>query len=82
MPGQPSDERSVWIGFRPNRIGSTIFRGLQVEGRSLRVAELRTIDATPVLDLKPVMQEFLPRESVRQPAWSTEWTREYCLRRS
>lgn len=57
---------------RPNRIGSTICRVIGVEGATLIVAELDAIDGTPVLDLKPVMQEFLPREAVLQPAWSHE----------
>jgi tRNA-Thr(GGU) m(6)t(6)A37 methyltransferase TsaA len=57
---------------RPNRIGSTICRILGREGRSLLVEGLDAIDGTPVLDIKPVMQEFLPREDVRQPAWSRE----------
>ena len=57
---------------RPNRIGSTIVRVLRCEGRSIVVAELDAIDGTPVLDVKPVMQEFLPREKIRQPAWSHE----------
>jgi tRNA (Thr-GGU) A37 N-methylase len=43
----------------------------------LYVAELDAIDGTPVLDIKPVMREFLPRESVRQPEWSTELMRRY-----
>jgi tRNA (adenine37-N6)-methyltransferase len=38
----------------------------------LRVAELDAVDGTPVLDIKPVMREFLPREEVRQPRWSRE----------
>lgn len=62
---------------RPNRIGSTICRVLGCEGRVLRVAELDAIDGTPVLDIKPVLQEFLPREPVRQPEWSTELMRSY-----
>jgi tRNA-Thr(GGU) m(6)t(6)A37 methyltransferase TsaA len=57
---------------RPNRIGSTICRIVGREGLRLHVAELDAIDGTPVLDLKPVMQEFLPRERVRQPQWSRE----------
>ena len=57
---------------RPNRIGSTICRVLGVDGRALRVAELDAIDGTPVLDLKPVMLEFLPREPVKQPPWVAE----------
>ena len=62
---------------RPNRIGSTICRVLRREGRRLHVAELDAIDGTPVLDVKPVMQEFLPREAVRQPEWSRELMRRY-----
>lgn len=64
---------------RPNRIGSTICRVLKVEGKRLFVAELDAINGTPVLDLKPVMQEFLPREAVRQPAWSRELMSRYWL---
>ena len=36
------------------------------------MAELDAIDGTPVIDLKPVMREFLPREAVEQPAWVAE----------
>ena len=62
---------------RPNRIGSTIVRILRREGRILRVAELDAVDGTPVLDIKPVMQEFLPRQEVRQPVWSSELMQRY-----
>ena len=57
---------------RPNRIGSTICKVVSRSGRSLVVAELDAIDGTPVLDIKPVMTEFLPRHATKQPAWSTE----------
>jgi len=62
---------------RPNRIGSTIVRVLERRGRELWVAELDAIEGTPVLDIKPVMQEFLPRTPVRQPAWSRELMAQY-----
>jgi len=62
---------------RPNRIGSTICRVVRVEDTKLFVSELDAIDGTPVLDIKPVMAEFLPREPVRQPAWSRELMRNY-----
>jgi tRNA-Thr(GGU) m(6)t(6)A37 methyltransferase TsaA len=62
---------------RPNRIGSTIVRVLRREGRTLVVAELDAVDGTPVLDIKPVMQEFLPREPVSQPDWSRELMADY-----
>lgn len=57
---------------RPNRIGSTICRVVRRDGLRLYVAELDAIDGTPVLDLKPVLSEFLPRGDVFQPAWSRE----------
>jgi tRNA-Thr(GGU) m(6)t(6)A37 methyltransferase TsaA len=64
---------------RPNRIGSTICRVVRVEGRKLFVTELDAIDGTPVLDIKPVMIELLPRQEVRQPSWSHELMHEYWL---
>jgi tRNA (Thr-GGU) A37 N-methylase len=65
---------------RPNRIGSTICRILRVEGVRLFVAELDAIAATPVIDIKPVIAEFLPREAIKQSAWSTELMSQYWLR--
>jgi tRNA-Thr(GGU) m(6)t(6)A37 methyltransferase TsaA len=62
---------------RPNHLGATIVRILGREGRQLKVAELDAIDGTPVVDIKPVFAEFLPREPVRQPPWSHEMMREY-----
>ncbi|MFN0186001.1 MAG: SAM-dependent methyltransferase [Aquabacterium sp.] len=62
---------------RPNRIGSTICRVRGIDGRTLVVSELDAIDGTPVIDLKPVMREFLPRGEVTQPAWATELMRDY-----
>lgn len=57
---------------RPNRLGATIVAVRRVEGRRLVVAELDAVDGTPVVDIKPVMREFLPRTPVVQPAWATE----------
>ncbi len=64
---------------RPNRIGCTICSVVRVEGTRLFVRELDAIDGTPVLDIKPVMTEFLPRSEVRQPAWSKELMESYWL---
>lgn len=66
---------------RPNRIGSTSCKVVGVQGRTLTVCELDAIDGTPVLDIKPVMREFLPRETTRQPAWATELMAGYWSRR-
>jgi len=57
---------------RVNRLGSTICRVARREGRTLFVRELDAVEGTPVVDIKPVMREFLPREEVRQPAWASE----------
>jgi tRNA (Thr-GGU) A37 N-methylase len=62
---------------RPNRLGATVVRVLARAGSTLRVAELDAIDGTPVLDIKPVFAEFLPRGSVRQPQWTHELMRDY-----
>jgi tRNA (adenine37-N6)-methyltransferase len=62
---------------RPNRLGMTIVRIVRREGSRLVVRGLDAVDGTPVMDIKPVMTEFLPREPVRQPAWSHELMREY-----
>ncbi|MCQ9157137.1 MULTISPECIES: SAM-dependent methyltransferase [Acetobacteraceae] len=62
---------------RPNRLGVTVCRILTVEETRLEVEGLDAIDGTPVIDIKPVMREFLPREDVRQPAWVSELMAEY-----
>lgn len=62
---------------RPNRLGTTMVKVLRREGRHLHVQGLDAIDGTPVLDIKPVMREFLPREEVRQPEWATELMKNY-----
>jgi tRNA (Thr-GGU) A37 N-methylase len=66
---------------RPNRLGSTICRVVRRAGRALVVRELDAVEGTPVVDIKPVLREFLPREDVRQPVWATELMRDYWLNR-
>ena len=62
---------------RPNRLGATIVKVIKREGSQLFVQGLDAIDGTPVLDIKPVMKEFLPHEEVRQPAWATDLMKNY-----
>jgi len=58
---------------RPNRLGATICELVSVEGLIVRVRGLDAFDGSPVVDLKPVMKEFLPESgSIRQPQWSHE----------
>ncbi len=62
---------------RPNRIGISQVPILRVAGRTLWVRELDAIDGTPVLDIKPVLREFLPRGELFQPPWATELMANY-----
>jgi tRNA-Thr(GGU) m(6)t(6)A37 methyltransferase TsaA len=62
---------------RPNRLGACVCRLERVDGLTLHVEGLDAIDATPVLDIKPVMKGFLPRGEIREPGWATEIMREY-----
>jgi tRNA-Thr(GGU) m(6)t(6)A37 methyltransferase TsaA len=62
---------------RPNRIGVSVCKLLSVEGSTLKVRGLDAIDGTPVLDIKPVMREFLPRGAVEQPEWASELMKDY-----
>ncbi|RXI96618.1 S-adenosylmethionine-dependent methyltransferase [Anaerobacillus alkaliphilus] len=62
---------------RPNQLGVTIVTVVKREGNQLIVRGLDCINDTPILDIKPVMHEFLPRESFRQPNWSQEIMRKY-----
>ena len=62
---------------RPNRLGLTTCKDVAVNGTHLEVEGLDAIDGTPVLDIKPVMREFLPRVKVVQPSWVAELMSEY-----
>jgi len=62
---------------RPNRIGCSIVRVIGRDGRTLVCSELDATDGTPVLDIKPVFAEYLPRRPVVQPDWSHEIMRDY-----
>lgn len=62
---------------RPNQIGLTICEIIKLDGNKLFVKGLDAIDSTPILDIKPVMNEFLPRSAVKQPTWSIELMKGY-----
>ncbi len=57
---------------RPNRMGVTVRKILSVVGTRLNVEGLDAIDGTPIIDIKPVMREFLAREDIREPVWGSE----------
>jgi tRNA (adenine37-N6)-methyltransferase len=62
---------------RPNRLGLCTCEIVAVEGAAVVVRGLDAIDGTPVLDVKPYLEEFAPRGDVRQPAWSRELMQGY-----
>ena len=62
---------------RPNHLACTIVNLLRRDGRTLHVTHLDAIDGTPVLDIKPVLREFLPQGPVFQPAWCDELMKNY-----
>jgi len=58
---------------RPNRLAATICRLVRVNGLAVTVSGLDAFDGTPVLDLKPLLAEYLPeRKEIRQAQWTRE----------
>ena len=62
---------------RPNQLGVTVCQILGIDGSTLRVQGLDAIDGTPVVDIKPWMNEFAPRSAITQPEWVTELMKDY-----
>lgn len=61
---------------RPNRIGVTCCAIESVHGRLLTVVGLDAVSGTPVIDLKPAMEEFRPA-NIKQPEWVSRLMSEY-----
>ncbi len=62
---------------RPNHIGLTTVKLLKHEGRVLTVGNFDAIDGTPIVDIKPVLKEFLPNDDIKQPEWSSDLMKKY-----
>ncbi|QPQ36008.1 tRNA (N6-threonylcarbamoyladenosine(37)-N6)-methyltransferase TrmO [Lysinibacillus sp. JNUCC-52] len=62
---------------RPNKLGVTIVELIEIKQKTLIVKGLDAIDGTPIIDIKPVMREFLPKGDVKQPNWSTSLMDKY-----
>jgi len=54
---------------RPNPVLTTVVRLVVRRDNVLEVTGLDAIDGSPVIDIKPYVSEFYPREGVRIPAW-------------
>ena len=53
---------------RPNAIGMSVVRLLQVVGNTLEVANVDILDGTPLLDIKPYVPEF-DSHTVEKSGW-------------
>lgn len=62
---------------RPNHLGVSVCRLVAVEPRALVVEGLDAVDGTPVLDIKPWVDQFGPRGERHQPAWVDELMARY-----
>ena len=62
---------------RPNPIGLSVVRLLSVSGCTLKVADLDLVDGTPVLDIKPYLEEF-----DRRPEFRSGWLERSTVKRN
>ncbi|MFJ7731455.1 tRNA (N6-threonylcarbamoyladenosine(37)-N6)-methyltransferase TrmO [Lysinibacillus sp. NPDC097231] len=62
---------------RPNKLGVTVVELVKLKDRTLTVKGLDAIDGTPIIDIKPIMKEFLPKGEIKQPHWATELMKNY-----
>ncbi|KQL34372.1 SAM-dependent methyltransferase [Psychrobacillus sp. FJAT-21963] len=65
---------------RPNKLGVTIVELVELKPRKLIVKGLDAINGTPIIDIKPVMKEFLPKGEVKQPEWSVSLMDKYWIK--
>ena len=54
---------------RPNPIGMSIVKLLEVQGNRVKVQGLDAIDQTPVLDLRPYIGSYYHVDGSTEPAW-------------
>jgi tRNA (adenine37-N6)-methyltransferase len=57
--------------------GTSIVKLVKREGKTFVVKGLDAINGTFIIDIKPVMDEFLPKEAIIQPEWSKRISRNY-----
>jgi tRNA-Thr(GGU) m(6)t(6)A37 methyltransferase TsaA len=62
---------------RPNKLGVTTVKVVSRDGHKLTVQGLDAVNGTPIIDMKPVMKEFLPKGTVVQPVWTHDVMKDY-----
>ena len=50
---------------RPNKLGMSLVRLVNIEGNVLHVKDVDIIDGTPLFDIKPYIKRFDSRENVK-----------------
>ena len=62
---------------RPNQLGLCTVELIGHSARSIQVKFLDAMNGTPILDIKPVFNEFKPKVETRQPAWVSDLMKNY-----
>lgn len=62
---------------RPNLLGLTISEIDKIEDKKIFLKSCDAIDGTPVIDIKPVFKEFLPKTEIKQPVWVSDLMKDY-----
>ena len=62
---------------RPNTIGLCTVELIEHKNRKLKVKYLDAINGTPILDIKPVFNEFQAKSEIKQPDWVEDLMRNY-----
>ena len=62
---------------RPNQIGTSFVKIIKVDELKIIVSGLDAINGTPILDIKPCMKDFLPRQKTKEPTWTKEIMKNY-----
>ena len=58
---------------RPNRIGISMVKILEVNGNRLKVQGLDAIDGSPVIDIKPYISRSDAIPDARVSSWQAQW---------
>ena len=67
-PYLDSDVRGIFATrapHRPNKIGMSLVRLLEIRGNVLEIEDVDILDGTPLLDIKPYIKRYDSREHVR-----------------
>jgi tRNA-Thr(GGU) m(6)t(6)A37 methyltransferase TsaA len=62
---------------RPNPIGVTAVRLVQIKGPEIKVRGLDAVNGTPILDIKPYFLQYDCRPEAHMPSWVEQLMKEY-----